>query len=64
MGKRSAHTSGEASPGEGGSFRTMPLDASTWDAFAELVERNNGVYGGCWCIAFHTEYERGVSPAR
>ena len=32
-----------------------PLDASTWDAFAELVERNNGVYGGCWCIGFHLQ---------
>jgi ribosomal protein S18 acetylase RimI-like enzyme len=31
------------------------LDASTWDAFAELVERNNGVFGGCWCIGFHPE---------
>jgi len=31
------------------------LDASTWDAFAELVERNNGVFGGCWCIGFHLE---------
>lgn len=31
------------------------LDSSTWDAFAELVERNNGVYGGCWCIGFHPE---------
>jgi hypothetical protein len=29
------------------------LDASTWGAFAELVERNNGIYGGCRCIAFH-----------
>jgi ribosomal protein S18 acetylase RimI-like enzyme len=44
--------------------KTRPLDASTWDAFAELVERNNGIYGGCWCVAFHTEYERGVSDPR
>jgi GNAT superfamily N-acetyltransferase len=29
------------------------LDESTWDAFAALVERNNGVFGGCWCIGFH-----------
>ncbi len=35
-----------------------PLDASTWDAFAELVERNNGVFGGCWCIGFHPESGR------
>ncbi|MGA8114362.1 MAG: GNAT family N-acetyltransferase [Actinocatenispora sp.] len=34
---------------------TRPLDASTWDAFAELVERNNGVFGGCWCIGFHLD---------
>jgi len=23
-----------------------PLDVSTWDAFARLVERHNGVFGG------------------
>ncbi len=45
-------------------YATRPLDASTWDAFAELVERNNGVYGGCWCIGFHTDYQRGVSDPR
>ena len=36
-------------------YTVKPLDASTWDAFAELVERNNGVYGGCWCIGYHPE---------
>ena len=55
---------GGATPAEGGSYKTRPLDVSTWDAFAELVERNNGVYGGCWCIAFHSAYERGVSDPR
>lgn len=34
------------------------LNASTWDAFADLVERNNGIYGGCWCIACHPECGR------
>jgi len=39
-----------------------PLDASSWEAFAELVERNNGVFGGCWCIGFHPECgQRGIS---
>jgi hypothetical protein len=42
MAKRPAHVSGGASPAEGASYETRPLDASTWDAFAELVERNNG----------------------
>jgi GNAT superfamily N-acetyltransferase len=36
-------------------YTVRPLDASTWDAFAELVERNNGVFGGCWCMGFHSE---------
>lgn len=40
------------------------LDASTWDAFADLVERNNGIYGGCWCIAFHVGWKRGVDDPR
>jgi hypothetical protein len=38
------------------------LDASTWDAFAALVERNNGVFGGCWCVGFHGELSR-TDPA-
>jgi hypothetical protein len=46
MAKSSAQTSGGKRPAEGASFKTRPLDVSTWDAFAELVERNNGVYGG------------------
>ena len=27
----------------------------TWDDFAALVEVNNGVWGGCWCMGFHPE---------
>lgn len=37
------------------SYTIRHLDASTWDAFAELVERNNGIFGGCWCIAYHLQ---------
>jgi hypothetical protein len=36
-------------------FSIKALDESTWPAFAELVERNNGVFGGCWCMGFHAE---------
>src|SRR5215510_1365310 len=32
-----------------------PLGPATWPAFAALVERHNGVWGGCWCMAFHPE---------
>ncbi len=34
-------------------LRTTPLDASTWPDSARLVEDHNGVWGGCWCMAFH-----------
>ncbi len=44
------------------SYTIRPLDASTWDAFAELVERNNGIFGGCWCIGYHPECgQKGIS---
>ena len=36
-------------------FAVGTLAASTWDAFAELVERNDGIFGGCWCIGWHPE---------
>ena len=43
-------------------YTSRPLDASTWDAFAEVVERNNGVFGGCWCIGYHPECgQKGIS---
>ncbi|RWE71943.1 MAG: GNAT family N-acetyltransferase [Mesorhizobium sp.] len=37
------------------SFSTKPLDMATWPDFAALVERHNGVWGGCWCMAFHAK---------
>ena len=36
-------------------YATKPLTAETWADFAALVEANNGVWGGCWCIGFHPE---------
>jgi len=33
------------------------LEPDTWDAFADLVERHNGVFGGCWCTWFQTMHE-------
>jgi hypothetical protein len=37
------------------SYVTRPLSPETWDDFAHLVEANNGVWGGCWCMGFHPE---------
>lgn len=34
-------------------YMVKPLGPDTWDAFARLAERHNGVWGGCWCTWFH-----------
>jgi hypothetical protein len=39
-------------------YAIRPLDASTWAAFAELAERNNGIFGGCCCMGYHPEVSR------
>ncbi|PKH43388.1 Acetyltransferase (GNAT) family protein [Nocardioides alpinus] len=36
-------------------YATRLLAPDTWDDFAALVEDNNGVWGGCWCMGFHPE---------
>lgn len=36
-------------------YVTRLLDPDTWSDFARLVEANNGVWGGCWCMGFHPE---------
>ena len=44
-------------------LRIVPLGPDTWDGFADLVDRNNGIFGGCWCIGFHLDRgERAVDP--
>lgn len=35
-------------------YEVRALAPETWDAFAAMVERHNGVFGGCWCTWFHT----------
>ena len=34
-------------------YTIKPLGPDTWDAFAQLAERHNGVWGGRWCTWFH-----------
>ncbi len=34
-----------------------PLTTETWDAFAALAEKHNGVWGGCWCTWFHADVD-------
>lgn len=40
-----------------------PLTPETWPAFARLVEKHNGIFGGCWCISFHLEAGEGKRGA-
>src|SRR5215472_4289145 len=42
-------------------FVVKPLDETTWSDFARLVEKHNGIWGGCWCMAFHQE---GIARSR
>src|SRR4026208_178037 len=40
-------------------YEIRALDATTWDAFADLVEKHDG--GGCggfWCTGFHAREGR------
>ena len=48
-----ARSPGRGSPLPALSLATRPLAPETWPAFASLVEKHNGIFGGCWCISFH-----------
>jgi GNAT superfamily N-acetyltransferase len=37
-----------------GRLTIRPLAPDTWPAFADLVARHNGIFGGCWCTYFHS----------
>lgn len=45
---------------ETSAYTVRALDASTWPAFAALMEFNNGIFGDCWCMGF---YAGGVGRA-
>ena len=45
-------------------YTIRPLDSATWAVFAELVERNNGIFGGCWCMGYHTDDSRDAARNR
>lgn len=40
-------------------YSIQALSTETWDAYAALVERHNGIFGGCWCTYFHDCAGRG-----
>ena len=36
-----------------GRLHDQATGCRTWDAYAALAEKHNGVWGGCWCTYFH-----------
>src|SRR5579864_1225815 len=34
-------------------FLIRELGRETWPDFVRIMEKHNGVWGGCWCVAFH-----------
>jgi GNAT superfamily N-acetyltransferase len=49
-------------PAQPAGYLTRHLTPETWDDFAGLVEENNGVWGGCWCMGFHPKGLARTSP--
>lgn len=39
------------------SYDIKTLNADTWPDFARLVDANNGVWGGCWCMWYHEKQQ-------
>ena len=34
-------------------YTIKELGPDTWPDFERMVQKHNGVWGGCWCVAFH-----------
>ena len=43
---------------------TRALGPGTWDAYAALIDAHKGVWGGCWCLAFHGDLNGGSYDER
>lgn len=54
---------GRGRPARALGFASKSLSPDTWPAFARLVEKHNGIFGGCWCISFHLEPGEGKRGA-
>ncbi|MCI4342176.1 MAG: GNAT family N-acetyltransferase [Thermoplasmata archaeon] len=48
-----ARRPGRGPPRSATGYTSQPLSPETWPAFARLVEKHHGIFGGCWCISFH-----------
>lgn len=37
-----------------GDYEIRPLSSDTWEAYAALIAKHNGIFGGCWDTWFHS----------
>jgi hypothetical protein len=46
-------------------FSVQELGPKTWPDFVRIMEKHNGVWGGCWCVSYHlTRAEEGKWSGR
>src|SRR5438309_9872359 len=38
-------------------YSSKELSPTTWPDFEALFAKHNGVWGGCWCLFYHTKGE-------
>ncbi|HEX9613802.1 MAG TPA: hypothetical protein VGA05_09320, partial [Candidatus Bathyarchaeia archaeon] len=38
-------------------YSSKELSPTTWPDFEALFAKHNGVWGGCWCMFYHTKGE-------
>lgn len=43
-----------ASRGPASQWEIRELGTPTWPDYVRIVEKHNGVWGGCWCVSFHS----------
>jgi len=51
--KRDPRSNRKHGKGSAARFSVRELRLATWPDFERVVEKHNGVWGGCWCVAFH-----------
>jgi GNAT superfamily N-acetyltransferase len=53
--KKSTHPLSRTKRGKGseGRFSVRELGSQTWPDLERVIEKHNGIWGGCWCVAFH-----------
>jgi hypothetical protein len=44
-------------------FTIRELGPLTWPDFVKIMEKHNGVWGGCWCVCLHDPKGKGTGSA-